>query len=87
MFYIVTYDVQQERVNKVCQLLRRYLNWVQNSVFEGELSEASMLELKSYLNEILDKTKDSIFIYSVRSKGEIKKDILGVEKVDTSRFL
>ncbi|MCW1291872.1 MAG: CRISPR-associated endonuclease Cas2 [Candidatus Rehaiarchaeum fermentans] len=87
MFYIVTYDVQQERVNKVCQLLRRYLNWVQNSVFEGELSEASMLELKSYLNEILDKTKDSIFIYSVRSKEEIKKDILGVEKVDTSRFL
>ncbi|MEM3245683.1 MAG: CRISPR-associated endonuclease Cas2, partial [Candidatus Micrarchaeaceae archaeon] len=70
MFYVVTYDVQQKRVGKVCQLLRRYLDWVQNSVFEGELSESNMLELKNYLDSLLDKTKDSIFIYQIRSKNE-----------------
>ncbi|MEM0143730.1 MAG: CRISPR-associated endonuclease Cas2 [Candidatus Parvarchaeum sp.] len=87
MFYIVTYDVQQKRVGKVCQLLRRYLDWVQNSVFEGELSESNMLELKNYLDSLLDKTKDSIFIYQIRSKNEVVKEIIGVQKVEISRFL
>ncbi|MEM3264891.1 MAG: CRISPR-associated endonuclease Cas2 [Thermoplasmata archaeon] len=87
MFYVVTYDVQQKRVGKVCQLLRRYLDWVQNSVFEGELSESNMLELKNYLDSLLDKTKDSIFIYQIRSKNEVVKEIIGVQKVEISRFL
>ncbi|OYT61981.1 CRISPR-associated endonuclease Cas2, partial [Thermoplasmatales archaeon ex4484_30] len=27
--------------------MRRYLNWIQNSVFEGELTESQLMEVKS----------------------------------------
>ncbi|MGC9058775.1 MAG: CRISPR-associated endonuclease Cas2, partial [Candidatus Nanoarchaeia archaeon] len=60
MYVIVVYDVNVSRVTKVCQFLRQYLNWVQNSVFEGELSESQLEEVKVGLKEILDLEQDSI---------------------------
>ena len=30
MYVIIVYDVEQKRVQKVCNFLRRYLCWVQN---------------------------------------------------------
>ena len=35
MFVIMVYDVNQKRVAKVLKIARKYLNWVQNSVFGG----------------------------------------------------
>ena len=35
MYIILVYDIQVERVAKVCKYLRQHLNWIQNSVFEG----------------------------------------------------
>lgn len=87
MFCIITYDIRQERVGKVCSFLRRYINWVQNSVFEGEISESKILEIKNYLETTLDKSVDSVFIYKIRSKDELSKDIIGIEKADTSRLI
>lgn len=46
MYYILVYDVNQKRVNKMLKLLRKYMNWVQNSVFEGELSDSQIEKLK-----------------------------------------
>ena len=46
MYVIMVYDVGQKRVGKMCKLLRGYLNWIQNSVFEGEISVGKMAELK-----------------------------------------
>ena len=34
MYVVIAYDVNVERVNKVKKFLRKYLNWVQNSLFE-----------------------------------------------------
>jgi len=59
VYYIIVYDVEEKRVNKVCKLLRRYLHWVQNSVFEGELSEGKLAELKFKLSQIIDPEVDS----------------------------
>jgi CRISPR-associated protein Cas2 len=42
MYVVIVYDVEQTRVAKVCQYLRRWLHWVQNSAFEGELTEAQL---------------------------------------------
>lgn len=39
MYTIVVYDVGEKRVAKVCKYLRTVLQWMQNSVFEGELTE------------------------------------------------
>jgi len=38
MYVIIVYDVEVERVARVCQYLRRHLHWVQNSAFEGEIT-------------------------------------------------
>ncbi|MDK2781745.1 MAG: CRISPR-associated protein Cas2 [Archaeoglobi archaeon] len=35
LYVIIAYDVNVQRVNRVKKFLRMYLNWVQNSVFEG----------------------------------------------------
>ena len=35
-YFIAVYDINVKRGPKMLKLFRRYLNWVQNSVFEGE---------------------------------------------------
>jgi CRISPR-associated protein Cas2 len=45
MYVILVYDMGQKRVGKMLKLCRRYLNWIQNSVFEGELTEVQLKEL------------------------------------------
>jgi len=46
VFVVLVYDVKQERVSKVLKVCRRYLTWVQNSVFEGEITPAKLEILK-----------------------------------------
>jgi len=59
---------------------REYLYWVQNSVFEGEITRADLEMLKMELEEIMDVDEDSVIIYSLRSTKYSSKEILGVEK-------
>ena len=42
MYVIAVYDVSAERTVKMLKLCRKYLHWIQNSVFEGELSELQL---------------------------------------------
>jgi CRISPR-associated protein Cas2 len=42
----MVYDVGVERVSKVLKVGRVYLTWIQNSVLEGEISEADLIKLK-----------------------------------------
>ncbi|SUY64384.1 CRISPR-associated endoribonuclease Cas2 [Clostridium sporogenes] len=39
MFVILTYDIEEKRINRVRKTLKKYLVWTQNSVFEGEITE------------------------------------------------
>lgn len=87
MYVIIVYDVDQKRVSKVCQFLRRFLHWVQNSAFEGELTEAQLEEVKLGLKEIIDQDYDSIYIYTFQSKKQLRKEILGQEKSITDNIL
>lgn len=80
MYVIVVYDVEQERVDKVCRLLRRYLRWVQNSAFEGELTESQLEGLKESLKAIIDAEKDSAYFYVLRDAKWMKKEIVGRNK-------
>lgn len=45
MYVILVYDIGEKRVGKMLRLCRKYLNWIQNSVFEGEISEVRLKEL------------------------------------------
>jgi CRISPR-associated protein Cas2 len=37
MYVILVYDMGEKRVSKMMKHCRKYLNWIQNSVFEGKL--------------------------------------------------
>ena len=87
LYVIVVYDVNVERINKVKKFLRVYLNWVQNSVFEGGITESILEEIKIELRDIIDKNEDSIIIYKFRSRNVLKKDILGIEKSPIDEIL
>ncbi|AAB91229.1 conserved hypothetical protein [Archaeoglobus fulgidus DSM 4304] len=80
VYVIVAYDVNVERVNRVKKFLRRYLNWVQNSLFEGELSSADLEEVKMGLREIINEDEDMVVIYRFRSADAFKREVMGIEK-------
>jgi CRISPR-associated protein Cas2 len=84
MYVIVVYDVSVSRVNKVCQFLRRYLNWVQNSVFEGELTESELKKVEIGIKEIIDVNEDSVIIYQFQTEKVLQKEHIGVKKVEPS---
>ncbi len=87
MYYIVTYDIAEERVNKVRKILRKYFNWVQNSVFEGEISEGKLEKCLLELKNVIDSEEDSIYFYRIENKGNLQKRVLGVEKEVTLNIL
>jgi CRISPR-associated protein Cas2 len=86
MYYIIVYDVNEKRVAKALKLMRQYLTWVQNSVFEGELSDASLLELKLRLSKLLKPEEDSVLIYSMNEKW-MGREAIGIEKNTTDPFI
>lgn len=87
MYVIIVYDVEQVRVAKVCQYLRRFLHWVQNSAFEGELTEAQLARLKLGLKKLIDPSYDSIYIYSLPQKKFLHKEVVGQIKAPTEQIL
>lgn len=60
MYVILVYDFGERRVGKMLKLCRRYLNWIQNSVFEGEISEVRLKELLMLCDAFMKKEEDSI---------------------------
>ena len=87
MYVILVYDINVKRVGRALQICRRYLNWVQNSAFEGELTEAKLRELKLRLKQIIDDKDDSILIYRFKEQGQVEKEVMGQEKNPTDAFL
>jgi CRISPR-associated protein Cas2 len=87
MYVIAVYDVGQERVAKVLKLFRQYLHWIQNSVFEGEITETKLAELITKLHKNLDLDYDSVIIFKSRDERWLEKEIIGVEKNATDNFL
>lgn len=79
-YLIVTYDVEEKRVNKVRKLLKKYFMWVQNSVFEGEISEGNLNKCQRELLRLIDEKRDSIYLFRLENRLNYKKEILGIEK-------
>ncbi|KXG74356.1 CRISPR-associated endonuclease Cas2 [Thermotalea metallivorans] len=80
MFVILVYDVEQKRVAKVLKTCRKYLYWVQNSVLEGEITEANLVKLKTELEKIIHRDTDSIIIYRFRTTRYSAIETLGIKK-------
>jgi CRISPR-associated protein Cas2 len=80
MYIILVYDMDQKRVGKMLKLCRRYLNWIQNSVFEGELSDVKLKELLHEAKEIMKIETDSIIVFKSRQEKWLEKMVIGQEK-------
>ncbi len=69
------------------KLCRQYLNWIQNSVFEGELTEVKLKELISKAKGIMVEEEDSMIIFKSREERWLEKEVIGQEKNDLDTFL
>ncbi|MCK9210165.1 MAG: CRISPR-associated endonuclease Cas2 [Prolixibacteraceae bacterium] len=87
MYVIAMYDVGQKRVGKMLKLCRKYLNWIQNSVFEGEITEVKLLELKQKAMLIMDEETDSLIVFKTRQEKWLDKEIVGHERQNLDTFL
>ncbi|WP_132014457.1 CRISPR-associated endonuclease Cas2 [Hydrogenispora ethanolica] len=87
MFVIVVYDIAEKRVAKVLKKSRQYLYWVQNSVFEGEISEAKYKKYVTELKKIINLEEDSVIIYNLRTSKYSSREVIGLEKGGQSNIL
>ena len=87
MYCILVYDMGEKRVVKMLKLCRQYLNWIQNSVFEGSISELQLKELIYKARQIMDTDYDSLIIFSSRNSKWLDKQIIGVEPNNLDNFL
>ncbi len=87
MYVIMVYDVAVERVSQVLTVARKYLHWVQNSVLEGEITEANLLRLQNELIQIIDKERDSVIFYIIRTTKYFTKLTMGKTKGSTEIFI
>jgi len=78
MFVVLTYDIEQKRVQKVMKIVKKYLHPVHRSVFDGYLTEGQIKSLKKELHPIIDPENDSIILYKYVFSMGVVKDELGI---------
>lgn len=87
MYVILVYDINEKRVGRALKVCRQYLNWVQNSVFEGETTPAKLKELKLRLKKVMNEKEDSVLIYAFAEQRLMDKQVVGQERNPTDSFL
>ena len=87
MFAILVYDFGEKRVGRALKTCRKYLTWVQNSVFEGEISDANLKKLEMELDRIMHSDEDSVIIYKFRSIRYTTREVIGLSKNEQDIFL
>jgi CRISPR-associated protein Cas2 len=87
MYVVLVYDFGEKRVAKMLKLSRKYLNWIQNSVFEGEISEVRLHELLLLAKKFMKEEEDSIIIFKGRDVTWTEKQIVGKERSNIDIFL
>lgn len=80
MFVILTYDIGEKRVAKALKKCRQYLTWVQNSVFEGDITEGNLKKLKMELKKLMKTNEDSVIIYTLANTRYSNREVMGLNK-------
>ncbi|MBP9479711.1 MAG: CRISPR-associated endonuclease Cas2 [Sebaldella sp.] len=92
MYIILVYDIimdesgarVQRNVFKIC---KKYLTHIQNSVFEGEVSDSKLLKLEIEIKKYIRKDQDSVILFKSRNERWLQKEFLGKdESHKTSNF-
>lgn len=83
---MVVYDVEADRTGLFLKYLRRYLIHVQNSVFEGDVTEGDYEELTSTLESMLH-DGESVIVYQMGSEQYVSRSVFGDDPAEESTFL
>ena len=86
MYVVVVYDVDAERTHIPRKFLRQYLEHVQNSVFEGEVTEGQLAEIKEFVKENINEN-ESVFIYEMWSEKYVERTIVGDDPMKENRIM
>jgi CRISPR-associated protein Cas2 len=93
MKIILIYDISliekedQKRLIKVMKIARKYLHHVQKSVFEGDLTYGKLKRLENEILNVVDKTRDSVIIYTFPDGVNFERYILTDIEDVTSNIL
>ena len=74
MYIILVYDINLEEnegqkvLRRVFKTCKKYLVHIQNSVFEGDISEAAMLKLEKEIKRYIRKEMDSVIVFKSRNQ-------------------
>lgn len=88
MYVILVYDINLDEkegsrvLTKIYKICKKNLNHIQNSVFEGELLESQIINLKSELDKYIRSTKDSVILFKSRNKRWLDKEFIGMIEED-----
>lgn len=87
MYYIAVYDIASpKRLPKVLKIFRKYLTWIQNSAFEGELNETQYKSLTNELRGAVNRKKDSLLFFYAENRKYINQRKLGIAKNEPTQF-
>ncbi len=88
LYYIAVYDIANpKRLQKVLKVFRKYMFWIQNSSFEGEMNDTQFLSLKRELAKVVKKDVDSVLFFWSENKKYISREVFGLEKNEVTNFL
>lgn len=80
MWIILTYDIEEKRVQVIRKICLPYLKWLQNSVFIGEITKANLSILISKLKSKINEEKDSIQLFVLRDEKLANRVTIGISK-------
>ena len=86
MYVIIVYDTEHHNCVKLHKVLKKYLFWNQNSVFEGTVTIAQFAKIKQLLNQVRAENSHITF-YSLENDKLLRREELGDPKGNTSNIL
>lgn len=87
MFVILCYDVGVKRVSKMLKTAKKYLSPVQRSVFQGNLTEATLHRMQHEITQIIDTDSDSVIVYCMSSPSVVIKAQIGKTSDTDDNFI
>ena len=93
MYVILVYDISTEtkegkkRLPKVMKKCREFLHHTQKSVFEGEITEAKLLALKTALERLINDKEDYVVFYKLANKNNLERENIGIDFDPTANIL
>lgn len=92
MYVILVYDIKadnegQRVLNRTFKICKKYLCHIQNSVFEGELSESQIVKLNYEIGNVIRKDIDSVILFKSRNERWLTKEMWGKKEDKTSNFI